>query len=95
MAIDTITKRKSVINAGMPSMALLPPPDGGIAAVDRRHLADLYAFIPQTIVRGFWVPDRREGSIVWSADQKPSTDWVQDQDGADAAFQEDGRVPAE
>lgn len=95
MAIDTVTKRKSVINQ-LPGLALLPPPDAVIAAVDRRRLADLYALIPQTIARNFWVPDERDTVGSWSGDQRSSVTgfWVPDED-SDGTWKEETEVPAE
>lgn len=82
MAIDTESKRKSVINNGLPGLALLPIPDALIQAIDRRRLADFYSLGSQVISRNFWVPDRRETSSLsnFAQDRRASTDWKQDQD---------------
>lgn len=79
MAIDTVAKRKSVINNGIPGIHLLPPPDALIQAVDRRALSDFYGLGSQVVARSFWVPDRRD-AVIFSPDERTSTTWVQDQD---------------
>lgn len=43
MAIDTKTKRFSILNMGTPSTDLLPEPSGGFDAADRAHLLDLFS----------------------------------------------------
>lgn len=48
MAIDTATKRCSVIGVGSPVPRLLAVPDGAIAAQDRQELAFLYWGIAAT-----------------------------------------------
>lgn len=95
MAIDTDTKRKSVMNNGIPGAAFLPIPDGSIEAIDRRRLADFYSLGPQVISRNFWVPDRRDTvTASWIGDKRSSQTWVQDQD-ANSQWKEDTEVPIE
>jgi hypothetical protein len=50
VAIDTINKRKSVLNVRLPFARSYPEPDGSLAAsLDRQHIAGIYAgFTPQT-----------------------------------------------
>lgn len=92
MAIDTEIKRKSVINNGLPGLALLPPPDGLIQAGDRRRLADFYALGSRVIPHNFWVPDKREGSVSWGEEKKvSSSNWVQDEN-ASQSFSPDKRT---
>lgn len=43
MAIDTATKRASVVNIGLPWTAALPQPDGSVDSADRATLANAYA----------------------------------------------------
>lgn len=45
MAVDTIGKRRSVVNVGTPFRVALPEPDGTISAADRLHLGYLYSGI--------------------------------------------------
>lgn len=80
MAIDTPAKRKSVINNGVPAIALMPVPDGLIQAVDRRRIADFYSLGAQIIAHNFWVPDRRDTVAAWTGDARTTTPtWIQDQ----------------
>lgn len=84
MPIETVSKRKSVINNGIPGIALLPYPDALIQDGDRRRLADFYSLSPQVVAHNFWVPDRREGAVVWTGDKRLATPtWVQDQDATE------------
>ena len=94
MAIDTATKRKSVINDGIPGLALLPIPDGSIQAIDRRRLTDFYSLESQVIPRNFWVPDRREAVIDWEKDERSSTTWKEDQN-SETDWVEETEVPTE
>lgn len=50
MAIDTLNKRKSVLNVRLPFGRNYPEPDGSLAAsLDRQHITGIYAgFTPQT-----------------------------------------------
>ena len=92
MPIDTVAKRKSVINNGLPGLALLPPPDALIQAVDRRRLADFYSLGSQVIARNFWVPDRREVVLAWDTDNRVAEPtWKQD-DNATQNFAPDKRT---
>lgn len=45
MAIDTKLKRFSVINLGMPTRGIVPPPDGSVDPEDRQVYAGLYSGI--------------------------------------------------
>lgn len=93
--MDTVAKRKSAINNGLPGLALLPPPDGVIEAIDRRRLADFYSLGVQVIARNFWVPDRRDTvAAAWQGDKRSSQTWVQDQD-ASCEWKEETEVPTE
>lgn len=84
MAIETVTKRKSVINNGLPGIALLPYTDGLIQDFDRRRLADFYSLSPQVVAHNFWVPDRREAVVVWTGDKRLATPtWVEDQNATE------------
>lgn len=95
MSIDTPTKRKSVMNNGIPGAAFLPIPDGLIEAIDRRRLADFYSLGAQVITRNFWVPDRRDVvTAAWVGDQRSSQTWVQDQD-ASGEWKEEVEVSTE
>lgn len=95
MAIDTPTKRKSVMNNGIPGAAFLPIPDGTIEAIDRRRMADFYSLGAQVISRNFWVPDRRDVIVAnWAGDKRASQTWVQDQD-ANGDWKEETEVPTE
>jgi hypothetical protein len=92
MAIDTATKRKSAINAGLPSLALMPVPDGSIGALDRRHLADLYSLVSQSIGQNFWMPDRRDTFMNWGQDVRMTQHtWVPEND-ADTSWKEEAEV---
>lgn len=95
MAIDTLAKRKSVMNNGLPGLALLPNPDALIEAIDRRRLADFYSLGAQVISRNFWVPDRRDVvTATWLGDKRSSQTWVQDQD-ASGDWKEETEVSTE
>lgn len=50
MALDTLNKRKSVLNVRLPFGRNYPEPDGSLAAsLDRQHITGIYAgFTPQT-----------------------------------------------
>ena len=45
MAIDTTTKKLSLINFGSPWVSSLPEPDGSLATADLQHLLGLYGGI--------------------------------------------------
>lgn len=49
MPIDTLNKRKSIVNTGLPFARNYPEPDGSLAnALDRQHVGGVYAgFTPQ------------------------------------------------
>jgi hypothetical protein len=93
MAIDTVAKRKSVINSGLPGLALLPPPDGSIEAIDRRRLADFYSLGSQIIGHNFWVPDRRAERI-FVRDERTLTTWQKEEE-SDGEWHEDTEVPVD
>lgn len=64
MAIDTATKRYSMIGFGAPTPRMLPIPDGTIAAADRAMLLYLYhgltvgaAAVPITVAFTFYIPN--------------------------------------
>jgi hypothetical protein len=85
MPIETVSKRKSVINDCIPGLALLPYPDGSIQAPDRRRVADFYSLGTQVVAHNFWVPDRRENIVAaWAGDKRVSEpSWKQDQDATE------------
>lgn len=95
MAIDTVTKRKSVINDALPGLALLPPPDGTIEAIDRRRLTDFYSLGAQVVARNFWVPDQRDSAISWGSDVRASQSWAQGESAAEVNWVEETEVPVE
>jgi len=45
MAVDTETKRRSVLAATIMALAVAPVPDGTVAAVDRQHIVGIYGGI--------------------------------------------------
>lgn len=82
MAIDTPSKRKSVINFSIPGACLLPISDGSISSVERRHLCESYQIQPVTLSRNIWIKDA-DSSIGWVQDKDLNNFWVQDQDCRD------------
>ena len=42
MAIDSETKRRAAISAGIPFIVMTPVADGSISAADRQMMADVY-----------------------------------------------------
>ncbi len=54
MAIDTQTKRRSVLGAFMVALTVLPLPDGAVGTQDRPHVNGLYAGIVVSVVT---IPD--------------------------------------
>ncbi len=59
MAIDSETKRRAAISAGIPFIVLMPVSDGTISAADRQMMADVY---PGVTVAG---EAPSEGDIVY------------------------------
>jgi len=45
MAVDTASKRYSIVGLGIPWRGLMPEPDGTIGTADRAHFLTLYAGI--------------------------------------------------
>lgn len=95
MSIDTVTKRKSVINNGLPGLALLPPSDASIEAIDRRRLADFYSLGTQVVAHNFWVPDRRESVMTWDEESRSAQSWIQDGRSNQSDWLEETEVPVE
>lgn len=75
MAIDTLAKRSSALNVGMPWHVTLPPADGSIGQGDRQHVAHQYSGIlagaAPSILNGPWrvaaIETHTSGAVVGEA----------------------------
>lgn len=83
MAIDTATKRFSILNFGGNPFVLFPIPDGTFSSGDNLHLLDLYGGIaseifvppPEPVIPGHHYPKPGRRRIL-SDDKKPTENWI-------------------
>ena len=80
MAVDSETKRRSVLGMGIPALMILPVADGEIINLDRKHVTAIYAGIvtslwtvPPASVTG-WTPES-DRSSTWTPETEASTNW--------------------